>query len=259
MALPMEPRGAARGMGCGARAAHGFRRCQGAVLQPPHPRQADRAAPKMRSSWSRTTSAAASARAASSIRRISSSRSRPAMLGRPVKWTEDRREHLMAINHARETRMRHRDRLRPGRHHPRPARACLCRHGRLYAHQRRDRARATSRSSCPAPIASPNIDIDVSLLLTNKTPVGTYRGPGRFEADFFRERLFDMVAKDLGIDRVEFRRRNLVAAAEMPYRIATHHALRKQGRTRQRRLSRHARPLPRRDRLGGKARNCRAG
>src|SRR5207247_9536031 len=66
-----------------------------------------------------------------------------------------------------------------------------------------------------------NIDIDVSLQLTNKTPVGTYRGPGRFEADFFRERLFDIVAADLGIDRVEFRRRNLVAEAEMPYAVAT--------------------------------------
>ena len=45
--------------------------------------------------------------------------------------------------------------------------------------------------------------------MTNKTPVGTYRGPGRFETDFFRERLFDIVAQDLGIDRVEFRRKNL--------------------------------------------------
>ena len=71
------------------------------------------------------------------------------------------------------------------------------------------------------PYRIPNIDIDVALLLTNKTPVGTYRGPGRFETDFFRERLFDMVAQDLGIDRVEFRRRNLVAAQEMPYPIAT--------------------------------------
>jgi aerobic carbon-monoxide dehydrogenase large subunit len=66
-----------------------------------------------------------------------------------------------------------------------------------------------------------NIDIDVTLFMTNKTPVGTYRGPGRFETDFFRERLFDMVAKDLGIDRIEFRRRNLVVDGEMPYRLAT--------------------------------------
>jgi carbon-monoxide dehydrogenase large subunit len=71
------------------------------------------------------------------------------------------------------------------------------------------------------PYRIPNIDIDVALLLTNKTPVGTYRGPGRFETDFFRERLFDMVAQDLGLDRVEFRRRNLVSLGEMPYSIAT--------------------------------------
>src|SRR5262249_48016177 len=60
-----------------------------------------------------------------------------------------------------------------------------------------------------------------ALQLTNKTPVGTYRGPGRFETDFFRERLFDMVAQDLVLDRVAFRRRNLVSQREMPYQIAT--------------------------------------
>ena len=60
----------------------------------------------------------------------------------------------------------------------------------------------------------------MSLFVTNKTPSGTYRAPGRYEADFFRERLFDIVARDLKIDRVEFRRRNLIAEAEMPYRLA---------------------------------------
>src|SRR5205823_14045530 len=44
--------------------------------------------------------------------------------------------------------------------------------------------------------------------------------PGRYEADFFRERLFDIVARELDIDRVEFRRRNLIAEAEMPYPLA---------------------------------------
>jgi carbon-monoxide dehydrogenase large subunit len=58
-------------------------------------------------------------------------------------------------------------------------------------------------------------------MLTNKTPVATYRAPGRYEADFFRERIFDLVAADLGIDRVEFRRRNLVSASEMPWPLAT--------------------------------------
>ncbi len=67
------------------------------------------------------------------------------------------------------------------------------------------------------PYRIPNIKLQASLWLTNKTPVGTYRGPGRFETDFFRERLIDMAAADLGIDRVELRRRNLVPASAMPY------------------------------------------
>jgi carbon-monoxide dehydrogenase large subunit len=56
--------------------------------------------------------------------------------------------------------------------------------------------------------------------MTNKTPVGTYRGPGRFEACFFFERMIDMIAADLGIDRIEFRKKNLVTAKEQPYPIA---------------------------------------
>jgi carbon-monoxide dehydrogenase large subunit len=71
------------------------------------------------------------------------------------------------------------------------------------------------------PYRIPNIHVESFALLTNKTPVGTYRGPGRFEADFFRERLFDMAAKDLGIDPAEFRRRNLPSKEEMPYPLAT--------------------------------------
>ena len=71
------------------------------------------------------------------------------------------------------------------------------------------------------PYRVPNIDLAVSMWMTNKTPVGTYRGPGRFETDFCRERLLDMVAKDLGVDRVEIRRRNLIPASAMPYRVPT--------------------------------------
>jgi carbon-monoxide dehydrogenase large subunit len=66
----------------------------------------------------------------------------------------------------------------------------------------------------------PSLHMEVSMMLSTKTPSGSYRGPGRFEADFFRERLFDLAAGDLGIDRVEFRRRNLLTEAEMPYRFA---------------------------------------
>src|SRR5262249_61430645 len=71
------------------------------------------------------------------------------------------------------------------------------------------------------PYRIPDIDTDATLFMTNKAPVGTYRAPGRFETDFFRERLLDLAAKDLGIDRVEFRRRNLVPASAMPYPMPT--------------------------------------
>jgi carbon-monoxide dehydrogenase large subunit len=65
----------------------------------------------------------------------------------------------------------------------------------------------------------PNQRITTEVLLTNKTPTGTYRAPGRYEGSFFFERLLELTAHDLGIDIVEMRRRNLIGAAEMPYKL----------------------------------------
>jgi carbon-monoxide dehydrogenase large subunit len=140
--------------------------------------------------------------------------------GRPVKWTEDRREHLMTINHAREAAVEVEIACRRDG-------TILGLRGHAFvdmgAYMRTNGAVGARNIAqfMSGPYRVPNIDIDVSLLLTNKTPVGTYRGPGRFETDFFRERLFDIVARDLGIDQVEFRRKNLVREGEMPYTLAT--------------------------------------
>jgi aerobic carbon-monoxide dehydrogenase large subunit len=140
--------------------------------------------------------------------------------GRPVKWTEDRREHLMTVNHAREAECEVEIACaRDG--------TILGLRGHAYvdvgAYMRTNGAVGARNVAqfMSGPYRIENIDIDVSLMLTNKTPVGTYRGPGRFETDFFRERLFDIVAQDLDIDRVDFRRRNLVPRDDMPYPIAT--------------------------------------
>jgi carbon-monoxide dehydrogenase large subunit len=140
--------------------------------------------------------------------------------GRPVKWIEDRREHLTATNHARNA-------------------ACeleiaceadgtiLALRGRAFTDQGayiRTNGPTAARNIAQVltgPYRIPHVRIDVSLMMTNKTPSGTYRGPGRYEADFFRERLFDIAAGELGLDRVAFRRHNLIAEAEMPYRLAT--------------------------------------
>jgi|HubBroStandDraft_6_1064221.scaffolds.fasta_scaffold03450_8 carbon-monoxide dehydrogenase large subunit len=141
-------------------------------------------------------------------------------VGRPVKWTEDRREHLMTMNHAREAAC--------------DVEIACARDGTILglrghafvdmgAYMRTNGAVGARNIAqfMSGPYRVANIDLDVSLLLTNKTPVGTYRGPGRFETDFFRERLLDMAARDLGIGQIEFRRRNLVREADMPYKVAT--------------------------------------
>jgi carbon-monoxide dehydrogenase large subunit len=142
------------------------------------------------------------------------------VVGRPVKWVEDRREHLIASNHARDIECELEIACdRDG--------TILALRGHAYSDigaYIRTNGAAGSRNVIQVlsgPYNVPNIHIDVSLLVTNKTPAGTYRGPGRFEADFFRERMLDLAAKDLGIDRVAFRRRNLIAEEQMPYALAT--------------------------------------
>ncbi len=141
-------------------------------------------------------------------------------LGRPVKWQETRSDHFLATNHARDADC--------------DIEIACTLDGDILA--LRGRARTDigayirtvgvtpSRNIaqvCSGPYRIAHIGMDVSLMMTNKTPVATYRAPGRFETDFFRERILDLAAADLGIDRVEFRRRNLVSASEMPYALAT--------------------------------------
>jgi carbon-monoxide dehydrogenase large subunit len=142
------------------------------------------------------------------------------LTGRPVKWIEDRRENLLATNHARDAEGELEiacDR----------AGTILALRGHVLTDQGayiRTNGPTAARNIAQVltgPYRIPNVHIDVSLMMTNKTPSGTYRGPGRFEADFFRERLFDIAAGELGIDRVEFRRLNLIAESEMPYQLPT--------------------------------------
>ena len=69
----------------------------------------------------------------------------------------------------------------------------------------------------PGPYRVPAYRARGHFRLTNKTPGGTYRAPGRFESTFARERLLDAVAARLRIDPVEVRRRNFIGREEMPY------------------------------------------
>jgi aerobic carbon-monoxide dehydrogenase large subunit len=142
------------------------------------------------------------------------------LTGRPVKWIEDRREHLLATNHAREAECELE--IACDRNGTILAlRGCAATDQGAYIRTNGPTPARNIAQVLTGPYRIPHVRMDVSLMMTNKTPVGTYRGPGRFEADFFRERLFDIAAGELGIDRVEFRHRNLISEAEMPYRLAT--------------------------------------
>jgi carbon-monoxide dehydrogenase large subunit len=141
-------------------------------------------------------------------------------VNRPVKWIEDRRENLMAMNHARESEAHLEIACeRDG--------TIIALRGEVHtdmgAYMRTNGAVGARNVAqfMGGPYRVPHVKLDSHLWMSNKTPVGTYRGPGRFESSFYIERLLDMVAGDLGIDRVELRRRNLVTAAEQPYPIAS--------------------------------------
>jgi len=64
----------------------------------------------------------------------------------------------------------------------------------------------------------PRIAAEVKCVLTNTVPTGPYRGAGRPEANYAIERVIDEAARLSGIDRVELRRRNLIAPNEIPYK-----------------------------------------
>lgn len=137
-------------------------------------------------------------------------------LGRPVKWIEDRREHMLAANQSR-------DQL----HH---IRAGIDRRGVVlgldaefwtdqggYVRTHGVRVSDITTAFLPGPYLVPDYRVAGHVRLTNKTPAGSYRAPGRYEASFVRERLMDAIAHALGLDPAEARRRNLIPAAAMPF------------------------------------------
>ena len=137
-------------------------------------------------------------------------------LGRPVKWVEDRAEHLVAANHSREqiheigvaassngTLLAFEDRL-------------WCDLG-AYGRTHGVLPAMLPGTHLPGPYVWQAFSVTSHAVLTNRTPVGTYRGPGMTEATFVRERMLDLVAAELGLDPVDLRRRNLVPAERMPF------------------------------------------
>ena len=169
-------------------------------------------------------------------------------LGRPVKWVEDRAESLVALNQSREQEVE--------------LEVAASADGRLLAFRSRNVCNmgAYMRTNGVVPpmlcamsmhgpyrwIAYRSHAIGV---LTNKTPLGTFRGPGEVEATFARERMLDLVAARLGIDPLELRRRNLADRGRASISGALRSGAGRRPAVRDRRLPRPARRAARARRL----------
>ncbi len=136
-------------------------------------------------------------------------------LGRPLKWIEDRREHMQSAAHARDqihdleiaarrdgTLLGLRDRilLDQGAFNPWGIELLYI----TVTHLR-------------GPYKIPSFAFTADAVVTHKTPNSPFRGAGRPEAAFVMERGLDRVARELGLDPAELRRRNMIRGDEMPY------------------------------------------
>jgi carbon-monoxide dehydrogenase large subunit len=143
------------------------------------------------------------------------------LLGRPVKWTDDRSGSFLSDQH--------------GRDHDFDAELALDKDGKFLAVRLTGFANVGAYLANVGPLMgsmgvtrnlaaiyrTPLIEVATKVVFTNTSPVGAYRGAGRPEANYFMERLIDTAAREMGIDSVEVRRRNHIRPEEMPYKTAS--------------------------------------
>ena len=136
---------------------------------------------------------------------------------RPVKWTEDRREHMTGSAHARAQ--------------VHDIEIAARRDGTMLAVRDRIWVDLGAYNSWGivlpyntvahllGPHRVPNLEVQCRGIVTTKTPNAPYRGAGRPETVFAMDRVVDCLARELRMDPAELRRRNYLSAADMPYEI----------------------------------------
>ena len=143
-------------------------------------------------------------------------------LGRPVRWLEDRRENLLASAQSRD----HVQEIEIGARRDGTIVAMRTRivtDGGAYSMFPTTVALEpmTAAGLVPGPYHVQGYAYDAYAVITNKAPLGAYRGVGMAPATFVRERLVDMIAGRAGLDPAEVRRRNFVQPDELPYVLAS--------------------------------------
>ncbi len=137
------------------------------------------------------------------------------VLGRPVKWTEDRREHMLAAAHAR-------DQVHDIELAARRDGTILAVRDRIWLDLGAYNGWGivlpyNTVAHLLGPYRVRSLHVDVTAVVTTKTPNAPYRGAGRPETVFAMDRAVDCLACQLGIDPLEIRRQNYITASELPY------------------------------------------
>lgn len=139
------------------------------------------------------------------------------LLGRPVKWREDRLEHFVGTNqerlqiHEAEIAVDSEGRILAIRDHFLHDAGAYTPYGIIVP--------IITACQLPGPYKVPNYHVEFRAVYSNTVPVSPYRGAGRPHACFVMERLLDRVAGELGLDRAEVRRRNFIQPDEFPYDV----------------------------------------
>jgi aerobic carbon-monoxide dehydrogenase large subunit len=137
-------------------------------------------------------------------------------LRRPIKWIEDRKEHLLAANHSRDQVYRLRAAV-DVRGFILGLQAKLFTDQGAYVRTHGTTVTDLSAGLLPGPYLIPAYSVEGHIRLTNKTPAGTYRAPGRYESTFARERLIETIAAELELSSIDVRRVNLIPESAMPF------------------------------------------
>ena len=137
------------------------------------------------------------------------------LLGTPLKWVEDRREHFLGAIQERDQYWTVEIALDPDGT-LRGVRGHLLHDQGAYA-MKAANLPYNSATAVPGPYLLPAYAMGVTVAHTNKVPVSSVRGAGYPQAAFVMERLMDRAAAELGMDRAELRARNLIPASKMPY------------------------------------------
>ncbi|MGY9019467.1 MAG: xanthine dehydrogenase family protein molybdopterin-binding subunit [Alphaproteobacteria bacterium] len=138
-------------------------------------------------------------------------------LGRPVKWLEDRHEHLLNAAHSRDNLFD----IEVG--YDDDGRISVVKNYFLVDSGAYSPVGAAIAGNSIAhfmgPYDIPHYEADCKVMMTNRTPNAPYRGAGRPEVAFAMERSIDLIANELGLDPAEVRFRNMIQPEQMPYAV----------------------------------------